>query len=266
MPRQKPKLPTSSVVAGLDFQPNEELWAELGKVYDVVLSEKQKHELAEIIQKFFVWVQFEKAAEDLDDYTRFLDRLDKPARLLHRLIVERGNSEAVNTAEDQINKYLHTYWAGAADPNSPDEFGAAMHGIGEALDADEFAAKKIKEAKESNGFQDIWSGKNLNLIGQAIGALVGSIEMARSDPKDRGSLRDEDAWKCLAKDLTIWANNNGFDTGARKDDMGKISPFVRFFSTLQCNRCFPDQFSRHRHSNQALAKAIAEARKVQRDE
>jgi hypothetical protein len=124
--------------------------------------------------------------------------------------------------------------------------------------ADLYARHLVKEAFRNRGKDD---NDALRRIGQQAVALARSCDIAlrRAERyRNAGSDRNE-AWNYWIRRLTKTFKEAKLPIAARKDSSKRPSPFVVLISELQ--KFFPEPSRRSTQSLNALAQAIAEARK-----
>ncbi len=212
----------------------EKAWEQIGHPYEVVFTNEQREELQTIIESYFVWADFERNAEDAKRTFDFLDGLEKPAGELQRRIVERGISEAVADAEGPLNKYLQSYWAGAADPYGEDDLHAA---------AQAYEPEDMQPTDQASNTTFAWSGKNLDLIADAMGALIVAIRKTREDLDDQTGHVEGSAWRQFLINLINWAEAQKLTVSAAKyEDPSMASPFIKFVYAILKNEEFPSDF------------------------
>jgi hypothetical protein len=109
-------------------------------------------------------------------------------------------------------------------------------------------------------------GKNEKDFSQKLIDLMNDCRFASTRVRNGPGFVEGSAWRKMIRDLSEYLDRRGLPVAASKGQgkarAPKASPFVRLVRELQ--RAFPDGFSRHNHSYEALAKAIGDARRRHR--
>ena len=185
---------------------------------------KDREQLVGIVDDYFGMQPFEGAAPFADDAQAYLKNVRAKANAFSRCLVPPpSRREAAFFVQRLITQRFH-----GGQQSGPDKWDEVIHFISAFEAASRLAAEELPKHVEGRGFVEGYAW--------------------------RGLIRELDRF-CRERSLRVGASK-----GSNKSRRREPSPFVAFVYELQ--RAFPDKFRRHNFSHEALAKAIATARRA----
>ena len=218
----KPRIGAATVTGSApNFAPTTQGWVQIEQTYGRELDGEDRHEICGIVNKFFDWRRFEKAAPLVDDVTSQIENIEKAARKLNRafsvLFNQNGpEPEAAFRAQIAIKQAWH-----GADRLEPDKLTAFYtFACGLVL-----ACTKAVKTVENEGRP--WEGQ---------------------------------AWDLMIQRLATFASSRSLSITVRKDSARQAevnhSPFVTFVKAIQNQ--FPPEVPIRFTTEVSLARAIRE--------
>lgn len=269
------------------FDLTDDDWRRVESEYGTGLDTSERSKIAEHVDAYLLWAQFEESAVNATDVKRTIERIAKAtANLslqLHALFdtdqasVNSAPSEHSDAyADRQLNAPLEIDKADKA--GAPSKHGIAeaarlmieraptspvvdsvLSQVGELLDGKnvEAAAEFLRDALGSSSAHGVKIEDHLAHLGELAFACEAAVKHLDATIRDRQGLDIGDAWKQMIQELHAWARTSGkpHKVSANRE-RPKPMPFVRFVAALQAR--FPDGYARHMHSEWSLADAIYE--------
>jgi hypothetical protein len=272
MPRAKPKLPGSTVMSALEFQPSEEfdecLARHLGS-----FAPSHRVKILAIVDSFYVWEQFERNAVSLDQAEARLAEIRKAAEAFWQALLNRKQTgegfEAEHAVEHEIDRVLELeprcilLAPAEAVLGSP-----TTEGPPQSPPSSDEAQDSINRSWLEERLRKLSVSELIHMM-TSFRIACDRAEEALSRHREGQFYRDGKSWEKMVSELVgVWMEM-GLPPSAAKhhDPSASSSPFVAFIADLQT--FFPAKWRKHVQSPGALAgkisKLLPEAKKIWRE-
>ena len=223
--KRKPKLPVASAVGRREVNLGDSDWERIERVYKRPVPPVMRKQVQEATKKFIEFAVFELTARPLKNAEQRLAKVMKGAQDFWSAMLKE-----LTGGSDEAVYVKHLIRKHFLDPRVPE-------------DSDKIRA----------------------IVG-IMTSFVAACDLAKDElcKREPDGFRQGSSWEEWVRRLTAIAKETGLPHGARKDKSATdaTSPFVALVDELQ--QIIPDDYRRHTHSTDALAKAIERARDATR--
>jgi len=220
---RRPRLPSASHAETTRFAPSSEEWQRIAEPFGIEFSQADRKQLVGIVETYFVTQPFEAAAPHVADAKKYLKDITTKANAFFQSLSPASNPSAADYVQQLIVRNFRD-----GQTRTPQAWTDIITTMAAFLAATDRAQNVLSRCMPGGGF----------IEGYAWCELIRKLEQF-----------------CHKRCLPTAASK-----GWHKSPRDGPSPFVAFVRNLQ--DVFPPKFRRHHHSDQALAKAIHNARDI----